>query len=179
MRFDEKTRFALEMLSRKRHRSSAGVVSDLIQQAAKTELDPPLEQLWAADPPNRFLNLVEKAPHLLDHTEEMVLTKLKLIDHIWRPIKFGSQLDDEDTALIECGSRRLLVGDGWSAIVDMFAFTECFDLLYAVAEGKMTIPQLQNEYAGRLFDEEDRPGTESISQLTERYRKKWEKLGGA
>ena len=137
MRFDEKTRFGLEMLCRKRHRSAAGVVADLIGKASREEISPPIDELWAADPPNRFLNLVEKAPHLLDHGEELLLATIKLNDHFWQ--------DDAD-----CGP-RILHGNGWTASVNVLALTMCWDLLQKVADGEMTQAELLTQYGERLF----------------------------
>jgi hypothetical protein len=171
MRFDERTRFALDMLCRKRHRSSAGVVADLINRAAKEEISPPIDELWAADPPTRFLNLVEKAPNLMDHTEELILATIKLDNHFWAPMKRDEVLEE---GLSDFG--RVLVGDGWSAYVNLFPLTICWDLLHEVAEGRMGIGEMQQEYGKRLFDEEQ-PATESFKQLTERFSKKWSKLG--
>ena len=141
MRFDEKTRFGLEMLCRKRHRSAAGVVADLIGKAAREEISPPIDELWAADPPNRFLNLVEKAPHLLDHGEELVLATIKLNATFWQD---GADADDD------CGP-RILHGRGWTAWVNVFALTLCWDLLQKVAEGEMTQAELLTHYGERLF----------------------------
>ena len=173
MRFDEKTRYALELISRRRHRSYAGVITDLINRTASEELSPSFEELWSPDAPSRFLNLVEKAPALLDHADEMLLNGLILQGVIFQSVATDYSPDAEDAA----SRRRLVKTDKGYFLVDLWILSECWDLLPGLASGNLPITELDRIFIERIFGDDARPRTEQFDDFMERMKKRWEGLG--
>lgn len=175
MRFDERTRYALELLSRKRHRSYAGVVTDLITVAASNELSPSFEELWAPDAPSRFLNLIEKAPALMDHDDEMAFLKLVLHGEMFHPVPESYGPDDMERD--EIGpSMRLIDSPKGKFLVDLYKLLECWDLISDFASGKLTLAELDRAYVERLFGT-DVPQSETFDEYVLRLKKRWDARG--
>lgn len=172
MRFDERTRYALELVSRKRHRSYAGVVSDLINRAAFEELSPPFDELWAPDAPSRFLNLVEKAPALLDHAEEMLLHALVMHEFFLWPIPADGSFDEEIPP-----SQRIINCKRGLFLADLYKLGECWDLLPDLVNGNKSITEIIQIYAQRVFGDETPTHGESLEEFMARMKKRWEELG--
>lgn len=69
IRLEPKTKYGMELLSRKQYRSLNGVFSYIINDAIKKELDDLVEKVWDMDEAKRLQNLRTHAPHLLTYEE--------------------------------------------------------------------------------------------------------------
>jgi len=72
LRLDPRTKFGLELLAKKQYRTLSSVVEWSINNALSTEI-PDIDFIWDVSEVDRFLNMVKRAPTLLNYEEQLVL----------------------------------------------------------------------------------------------------------
>lgn len=114
IRISPRTKFTLEMLARKQHRSVTAVIEWLTAQAAEEEfsfelnsVDPEgrpvvlktsqLDYLWDADEVERLVNLADRASSLMTYDEELIWKIIRLEESFWLDsrVQFPERRSDE------------------------------------------------------------------------------------
>jgi hypothetical protein len=95
LRLDPKTKFGLELLSRKQYRSLSSVVEWAINYALQngTEGIEDLDNIWDVEEADRLVKLAILQPNLLSYEEQLVWKIIKEHGYFWK----GNYLNNEWT----------------------------------------------------------------------------------